>query len=58
MSQINDEQHFMDLDKTVNFICQKCDEFERDRAQKEKIINELQKNFNDMSATIESLRRS
>ena len=36
MSQINDEQHFMDLDKTVNFICQKCDEFERDRAQKEK----------------------
>ena len=28
----------MELNKTVNFICEKFDEFEHDRAQKEKII--------------------
>ena len=56
VSQIKGEQHLMDLNKTVNFICEKCDEYERDRAEKEKIINGLQKNVNDMSAAIESLK--
>ena len=56
MSQIKGEQHLMDLNKIVNFICEKFDEYERDRAEKEKIISELQKNVNDMSATIESLK--
>ena len=46
----------MDLNKTVNFICEKFDKYERDRAEKEKIISELHKNVNDMSATIESLK--
>ena len=57
MSQIKGEQHLMDLNKTVYFICEKFHEYERDRAEKEKMINELQKNVNDMSATIESLKR-
>ena len=48
----------MDLNKTVNFICEKFDEFGRDRAEKENIINGLQKNITDMSATIESLKSS
>ena len=56
MSQIKGEQHLMDLNKTVNFICEKFDEYERDKAEKEKIISELQKNVNDMSTTIESLK--
>ena len=56
MSQIKGEQHLMDLNKTVNFICEKFDEYESDRGEKEKIISELQKNVNDMSATIESLK--
>ena len=55
MSQIKGEQHLIDLNKTVNFICEKFDEYERDRAEKEKIMSELQKNVNDMSATIEEL---
>ena len=55
MSKIKGEQHLMDLNKTVNFTCEKFDEYERDRAKKEKIISELQKNVNDMSATIEYL---
>ena len=56
MSQIKGKQHLMDLNKTVNFICEKFDEYERDRVEKEKIINGLQKHVNDMSATIESLK--
>ena len=56
ISQIKGEQHLMDLNKTVNFICEKFDKYERDRAEKEKIISELHKNVNDMSATIESLK--
>ena len=54
MSQIKGEQDVMDLYKTVKFICEKFDEYERDSAKKEKVISELQENVNDMSATIES----
>ena len=31
MNQIKSEQYLMDLNKTVNIICEKFDEFERDR---------------------------
>ena len=48
----------LDLNKTVNFICGKFDEFNRDRVEKEKTINELQKNVNDKTATTESLKGS
>ena len=61
MSQIKGEEHLMELNKTVNFVCKKIWKtwtwtYERDRAEKEKIASELQKNVNDMSATIESLK--
>ena len=56
ISQIKGEQRLVDLKKTVNFICEKFDEYKRDRAKKKKIINELQKSVNDMSATIEPLK--
>ena len=58
VSPIKGKQHVMDLNKTVYLICEKFEELARDRAEKEKIINELQKNGNDMSATIESLKGS
>ena len=58
ISQIKCEQHFMNLNETVDFVCEKFDEFERGRAEKEKSINDLQKNVNDISATIESLKGS
>lgn len=48
----------MDLNKTVNFNCEKFNELERDRAEKERNIIELQKNVNDMCATAESLKDS
>ena len=42
----------MNSNKIANFICENFDEYKSDRAKKEKIINELQKNVNDMFATI------
>ena len=56
MIQIKGEQHLIDLNKTVNFICEEFYEYEPDRAEKEEFINELQKNVNNMSATIEFLK--
>ena len=56
MIQIKGEHHLIDLNKTVNFICEEFDEDERDRTEKEKLINELQKNVNNISATIEFLK--
>ena len=47
----------MDLNKTFKFVSEKFDNFERDQAEKEKIIYELQKNVN-MSVAIESLKDS
>ena len=44
------------MNNAVNFNCEKFDESELDRAKK--IINGLQKNVNDMSAIIESLKGS
>ena len=41
MNQIKVERRLMDLYKIVSFICEKFDEFERDRAKKEKIMNKL-----------------
>ena len=48
----------MDLDKTINFICEKTDEFKRDKTENENNLNELQKNVNDMFAVIGSLKCS
>ena len=56
MSQIKGEQHLMDLNKAVNVICEKFHEYERDSSEREKVINELQKNVYDMCATTESLK--
>ena len=57
MSQIKGEQHLMDLNKTVSltFICENLMSMNVAGPRK-KIISELQKNVNDMSATIESLK--
>ena len=57
MSQIKGKQEFMDINKTVNFILKNLI-YLSVTGPREKIINELQKNVNDMSATIESLKGS
>ena len=48
----------MDLNETFNFTSEKFDEFDRDRVEKEKIVNELQKKVIDMSVKIESSKDS
>ena len=55
MSQIKGKQDFMDISKTVNFIVKNLI-YLNVTGPRQKIINELQKNVNDMSATLESLK--
>ena len=55
MSQIKGKQDFMDISKTVNFIVKNLIYLNL-TGPRQKIINELQKNVNDMSATLESLK--
>ena len=55
MSQIKGKQDFMDISKTVNFIVKNLI-YSNVTGPRQKIINELQKNVNDMSATLESLK--
>ena len=57
MSQITGKQHLMGLNETFNFICKKSDEFGHGKAEK-KNVNELQRNINDVSVTIELLKGS
>ena len=55
MSQIKGKQDFMDISKTLNFIVKNLI-YLNVTGPRQKIINELQKNVNDMSATLESLK--
>ena len=55
MSQIKGKQDFMDISKTVNFIVKNLI-YLNVTGPRQKIINELQKNVNDMSETLESLK--
>ena len=48
MSQIKGKQDFMDINKTVNFIVKNLI-YLNVTGPRQKIINELQKNVNDMS---------
>ena len=52
---IKGKQDFMDINKTVNFIVKNLI-YLNVTGPRQKIINELQKNVNDMSATLESLK--
>ena len=38
---MKDKQHLISLNKTVAFTCERFNEFELERTEKEKIINEL-----------------
>ena len=58
MNHIKGEQHLIDLNKTFNLICEQFDEFERDRAEREKIINEPLEKVNHIFVTKNSLKCS
>ena len=54
-NQIKGELQLKGLNKTVNFICTKFDEYEKLRKEREKIIKNLEGNVSVMNKKVESL---
>ena len=57
-SQIKGELQLKDLSEAVEFITKKFDQYETERKEKEKIINDLQGKLSEMSNEIEVLKNS
>ena len=57
-SQIKGELQLKDLSEPVEFITKKFDQYETERKEKEKIINDLQGKVSEMSNKIEVLKNS
>ena len=57
-SQIKGELPLKDLSEAVEFITEKFDQYETERKEKEKIINDLQGKVSEMPNEIEVLKNS
>ena len=55
-SQIKGELHINELNKAVEFITKKIDQYETESKKKEKIINNLQGKVSEMSNELEVLK--
>ena len=55
-SQIKGEQHLLELNKAVTLISEKFDEYEKEKVKREKIMKGIQKEFKDLSATMQSFK--
>ena len=56
--QIKSQRHPMELDKTIALIFEKNDQYERGKVEREKIVKDMQKEINDISATTQSFKVS
>ena len=57
-SQIKGELPLKDLSEAVEFITEKFDQYETERKEKEKIINDLQGKVSEMTSELEVLKNS
>ena len=57
-SQIKGELQLKELSEAVEFITKKFDQYEAERKEKEKIINDLQGKVSEMSNELEVLKNS
>ena len=57
-SQIKGELQLKELSETVEFITKKFDQYEAERKEKEKIINDLQGKVSEMPNELEVLKNS
>ena len=56
-SQIKDKLQLKDLNKAVNFIATKFDEYEKERKEREQIIKNLEENVSVMNKKVENLEK-
>ena len=54
-SQIKGEQQLIDLTKSVKYISEQFDEYEKDRKEKEEIIKNLDGKVNNLNETVAKL---
>ena len=54
-SQIEGELQLVSMNKTINFISEKFDEFEKERRKKDKIFKTLSKKTSEIAQMIEKL---
>ena len=57
-SQIKGELQLKELSEAVEFITKKFDQYEAERKEKEKIINDLQGKVSEMTSELEVLKNS
>ena len=57
-SQIKSELQLRELSEAVEFITKKFDQYEAERKEKEKIINDLKGKVSEMSNELEVLKNS
>ena len=57
-SQIKGELQLKDLSEAVEFIAKKFDQYETERKEKEKIINDLQGKVSEMTSELKVLKNS
>ena len=55
-SQIKGELQLKELNEAVEFITKNFDQYEAERKEKEKIINDLQEKISDMSNELDVLK--
>ena len=54
-SQIKGEQQLIDLTKSVKYISEQFEEYEKDRKEKEEIIKNLEGKVNNLTETVTKL---
>ena len=57
-SQNKDELQLKDLSEAVKFVTKKFDQYETERKEKEKIINDLQGKVSEMTSELKVLKNS
>ena len=55
--QIKDEKQWIDMIESINFLSDKFNEYEEDRAKKDKIIQDVKSEVDNLSTKIQKLQK-
>ena len=55
--QIKDEKQWIDMIESINFLLDKFNEYEEDRAKKDKIIQDVKSEVDNLSTKVQKLQK-
>ena len=55
--QIKDEKQWIDMIESINFLSDKFNEYEEDRAKKDKIIQDVKSEVDNLSTKVQKLQK-